>query len=191
MEKQVSTISRAVCASIRNIGRVRRYLTNDAAKTIVNALVVPRIDSCNSLLFGVSDLQLTRLQKLQNMAARLITLTKRSDHITPILEELHWLPVAQRIVFKYCLLVHKITHGKAPAYLNNVVQPYIPKRILRSSQQALLSPMRARTNWGNRAFEMAAPTIWNNLPFNIRMNSTIDKFKKDLKTHLFVSVFNV
>ena len=91
-------------------------------------------------------------------------------------------------------ILFKITHGKAPAYLNNVVQPYIPKRILRSSQQALLSPMRARTNWGNhgnRAFEMAAPTIWNNLPFNIRMNSTIDKFKKDLKTHLFVSVFNV
>ena len=82
------------------------------------------------------------------MAARL---TKISDHVTPILEELATSSATHS--FKYCLILvymYTIIHGKAPAYLTNVVQPYTPKRVLRlSHQQALLTPMRARTNWGD------------------------------------------
>ena len=189
MEKQVSTVSRGVCASIRNIGRVRKHLTCDAAKTIVNALVISRIDSCNSLLFGISDFLLSRLQRLQNMAARLITLTRKYDHISPVLADLHWLPVEQRIVFKYSLLIYKIQLGKAPVYLADSVQSYTPRRALRSSEQGLLKLNRTNTQWGNRAFGIAAARIWNNLPAIIRFNSSINSFKKDLKTHLFKVAF--
>ena len=94
-----------------------QYLTPDATKTLVHALVSNRLDNCNSLLVGVSSQLLQRLQVIQNAAARLVTGVRRSEHMTPILRDLHWLPVRRRITFKTAVLVYKCLHDMAPQYL--------------------------------------------------------------------------
>jgi hypothetical protein len=93
MEKHVNTVCRSAYHQLRNIGRIRKYLTTDATKTLVNCLVISKLDYCNSLLFGIPKLTVNKLQRVQNTAARIITKTPRHDHITPVLKELHWLPI--------------------------------------------------------------------------------------------------
>ena len=104
---------------------------------------------------------------MQNTAAGLITKSRKHEHITPILNSLHWLPVVNRIKFKILLLVFKIKHGFAPTYLSDLLQPMIPSRSLRSSKHAHLQYTpgpRTYTRYGDRAFSVAAPKLWNNLP---------------------------
>ena len=86
-------------------------LLAEAAKTVVHAFIASRRDYCNSLLFRISDNLLRRLQAVQNAAARLVTGTRRREHITPVLRQLHWPPVRQRIEFKLAVLVYKAMNG--------------------------------------------------------------------------------
>ena len=108
-------------------------------KRIVNAFVISRIDYCNSILYGLPMIELEKLQRVQNIAARLITeLSSRRDHITPVLKNLHWLPVRSRITFKILLLTYKILNGHSPRYLTSLISFYKPARSLRSSDHLVL-----------------------------------------------------
>ena len=190
MDCHVTAVSKAAFCSIRNIGRIRKHLTRDAAETIIHAFVTSRLDSSNSLLYGITNSQLSRLQRLQNIAARIITHTKKTDHITPVLADLHWLPIEQRLKYKMCLIVFKILHEMAPSYLTELVQPYVPgHRGLRSSKQGLLQEKAAKHQWGQRSFQVAAPKLWNSLPEFVKLSGTVNIFKKNLKTHLYSEAF--
>ena len=105
----------AVCWSaygyLQQLRSVTRVLSSETAKTVVYAFISSRLDYCNSLLFGISDNLLRRLQAIQNAAARLVTGTRRREHITPVLRQLHWLPVQQLIEFKLTVLVYKAMNG--------------------------------------------------------------------------------
>lgn len=114
--------------SVRNIGRKRSYITDDACKTLVNTLVTSRLDYGNVLLYGINDNILARLQQVQNTAARLITRKCKHDHITPVLVSLHWLPVKYRCHFKILLYTFKAVHNQAPVYLKDLVCEYHPFR---------------------------------------------------------------
>ena len=174
---------------IRNIGSIRKYLTQQSAETLVHAFVTTKLDYCNSLLYGLPSSHVQKLQYVQNTAARVVTLTKKFDHISPVLASLHWLPIQQRIQFKILLFVFKIFHGLAPQYLAELITPYHPLRNLRSANQMLLNvPSRPRTHtYGDRPFSQCAPMLWNRLPDFIRTSSSIGVFKSHLKTHLFKS----
>ena len=104
MEQQITTICKSAFFHIRNIRKVRKYLPQHAAETVVNALVTSRLDNCNALLLGLPKNLLQKLQYVQNSAARLIMGTNKRDHIRPVLKRLHWLPIDNRIVFKILLL---------------------------------------------------------------------------------------
>jgi len=117
MSNHIAAVCRATYFPLRQIRMIARSLTVDAAKTLVQAFITCRLDYCNSLFCGITDNLFRRLQSVQNAAARLITGTRRSDHITPVLRELHWLPVRQRVDFKLAVLVYKALHDLTAPYL--------------------------------------------------------------------------
>ena len=106
MNAHVTKVCQAIHFHLRNIGKVRKCLDFDTTTILVHSLVTSRLDYCNSLLLGVPKQTLNRLQMVQNDAARLITLSKRRDHVQPILKSLHLLPIAERVIFKVALLVY-------------------------------------------------------------------------------------
>ena len=113
-------------------------------------------------------------------------LTGRQEHITPVLKELHWLPVRQRISFKVLVLTYQTLHGTAPQYMTDLLSRYQPTRSLRSSDALLLTaPQSHLTSFWDRAFQHAAPTrLWNRLPISLRSANNLNSFKK-LKRHFF------
>ena len=84
-----------------------QIITDHLHKTLVHSFISSRLDYCNSLLYGVDDSLLKKLQAVQNTAARVTAETRKFDHITPVLRELHWLPVRKRIVYKLAVMVYK------------------------------------------------------------------------------------
>ena len=96
---------------------IQRYLAPEATKSLVHAFIMSRLDYGNALPAGLPLEHLKKLQRIQNIVARIITFTLRRDHITPILKQLHWLPIKRRIEFKILLLVFRCINGTAPLYL--------------------------------------------------------------------------
>ena len=190
MDKQITATCQAANFQIRRIGRIRKYLTFDAAKTVVHAYVTSRLDNGNALLVGAHKYQKQKLQHTQHSAARLVKLTRKHDHITPVLKQLHWLPIEQRIYYKICLLAYKAQNGQAPAYLCSLLKPYSTQRSLRSSNKSLLDEHRTENKYDDMAFENAAPKYLNNLPQDIRQASSLESFKSSLKTCLFRRYFD-
>ena len=186
MDAHVKNICRNTHFHLRNIGAIRQLLPVSGAEQLMHALVTSRLDYCNSLLYGLPDNKIKRLQRIQNIAARIVSLSPKSSHITPILHDLHWLPVKQRIVFKILLLTYRSIHGSAPEYLSELVTVYQQSRSLRSASQLLLSVPKTRLkSYGDRCFAAAAPREWNKLPLHVRLSPSLDSFKTRLKTFLF------
>jgi hypothetical protein len=127
-----------------------------------------------------------------NIAARILTLTPPSNNITPILKELHWLPIEQRIEYKIILLTFKAMHGAAPQYILDMLKPKPTPRALRSSDANLLAVPTTRTKtYGDRAFSASAPKLWNKLPDDLRAFTELPAFKSALKTFLFKSAYKL
>ena len=115
MEPHINNTMRAAFFKIRGISYYRRFLTPSCAKTLIHAYITSKLDYCNGLLYGLHSQQLNRHQSISNTAARLVTMTRKFDHITPILRNLYWLPVNFRVQFKLLLQVYKTLHGLAPS----------------------------------------------------------------------------
>ena len=185
-ENHVSYICKSAYFYIRNIYRMRKYMDKATTDALVRALITSRVDYCNSLLGNVPKYVLHRLQTIQNVSARLICRIPRGHHITPTLKELHWLPIEQRIKYKQLVLTYKIIHGKAPRYLADVLHQYAPSRSLRSAQKHLLPVPKTRLKtFGDRAFSVQAPRLWNLLPNDLKLLPSLELFKQHLKTYLF------
>ena len=186
MNEHISAICRSAYMHLHNIGRVRNCLDKKTAETLVHALITSRLDYCNSVLFGVSEKLIHRLQIVQNSAARIVTKSRKRTHITPILKELHWLPVTYRIQYKALLTIFKILHGTAPKYLSELIAHYKPTRSLRSTNQFLLQvPSTRLKTFGDRAFSVYGPKLWNSLPMHVKQADSLEHFKTALKTYLF------
>ena len=131
-----------------------------------------------------------KVQRVQNAAVRLVPCTRKYDRITPVLKELYWLPVKQRIIFKVWLFTNKALKALAPRYISDFLVQYKPPRALRSSDNKLLQvPHFKLRTYGGRFFSYIAPYLWNQLPDAIRQPSSLATFKSNLKTHLFDQVF--
>ena len=109
MEKQVNAVTKSCYYQIRNIGHTRHYISNEACKVLVHSLVTSRLDYGNAVLYGIPQTLSGRLQRVQNYAARLITRTRKREHITPVLCQLHWLPVLYRSHYKILLYTYTDT----------------------------------------------------------------------------------
>jgi hypothetical protein len=190
MKDQVASICKRAYYQLHLIHQVRKSISEDAARTLVQSNVTSLLDYCNALLAGLPAQLIERLQKVQNCAARIVKKAERRCHVTPLLMELHWLPVKFRICYKVNILTFKAIHGQAPAYLSDLVQPYHPSRNLRSGSRNLLTvPTSKLRTVGERAFSSQAAFLWNNLPVQLRSIDDFCDFKKCLKTHYFQVAF--
>lgn len=190
MEKQVINVCRNCYISLRDIGRIRHYLTEESTKQLIIALVTSKLDTNNALLYKISQKHIDKLQLVQNNAARLIARKKKHSHITQTKMDLHWLPVSFRIQYKIYLLTHKCIHRTAPSYLQELTPPYICNREgLRSANKGLLKEEQRKKGISDRAFCNAAPALWKQLPIDIRQITNLDLFKKKLKTYLFAKAY--
>ena len=186
MLPQVNSICKSAFFHLRNISRIRKYLSRAATERLIHAFVTSKLDSYNSLFYGLPKYCIQKLQSVLNAAARLLTYTSKYDHITPVLAELHWLPVEKHIIFKILLLTYKALHIQAPTYISELLVPYKPARTLRSSSALLLKQHKYNLkNYGYRQFQVSAPCLWNSLPKSIKSASSVNFFKSKLKTYLY------
>ena len=181
----IGQICRSCYYHIRDLRRIRRHLRLEDAKCLATALVTSRLDYCNSLLQGLAAKDILKLQRVQNCLARVVTKSGRFASSLPLRRSLHWLPISSRIEFKINLLTFKVLSTGQPSYLSNLISRAMPRRILRSNNEILLSVPRVKTMTGARAFSSCAPTLWNRLPLSVRSSDTVSVFRKRLKTHLF------
>ena len=190
VDVHIDMICKASCYHIRALRHIKQSIDSQTLKTIACAIVGAKLDYCNSILHGISVGNLNRLQRVQNMLARVVTGTKKFDHITPILKDLHWLPMARRIDFKLATIVFNVRKSKQPEYLSALVIDYEQSRSLRSENKRFIYTPRTNTKLAGRRFSSAAPAIWNNLPCDIRTCEDLGTFKRKLKTHFFKLAFD-
>ena len=190
MDKQISKTCQAAWFHLFQISKIKKYLSDEQMKSIVHAFITSKIDQNNALYYGLPKTKLSRLQSVQNAAAKLISGQSRYNREPAPLYDLHWLPVQQRIMFKILLLCFKALHSQGPTYIKELLFPYQPNRALRSSSaHRLVEPRANMATYGDRAFSIAAPKLWNKLPKYIKDAGTVYSFKKLLKSHLFRDAF--
>ena len=183
----MSLICQSCQYHIRALRHIRPILDANTARLVGHALVSSRLDCANSIMYGMSKSLTAKLQRQQNMLARVVLRTNRLSSAGPLLNELHWLPVASRIQFKIATLTHKIRSTGTPSYLSSLLSHYKPTRQLRSSSSNLLVQPPSKTKFGSLAFHTAAPLIWNGLPADVKSSPFFQTFKKMLKTYYFRS----
>lgn len=191
MSGQISNICKSAAYSLWRLGKIRHLIDKKSTERLVHAFTTSRLDYCNSVLYGIQDYQLKKLQTIQNSAARLVSRVKKSDnhHVTNILQNLHWLPVGCRIQFKLLCIIFKCIHWEsAPSYLKELLSPNVQGayRLRRDNAISLKrTSFKTLKSYGDRAFAVSAPLLWNNLPQSIRTTDNYDTFKSRLKTHFF------
>ena len=208
LNRHISDICSSSSFHLKALRHVRPLLDEPTSNAIACSLIGSRLDYCNSLLAGTTAHNITRLQNIQNRAAKTVCRSGRRDSATAALQRLHWLPVKQRINYKIALLTAKaITYG-SPVYIRDMVSRYEPTRTLRSSVSCMLTvPSVANKNsLLSRSFTCYAPTYWNSLPFALRSSvqncdvvnhsvttsvntCSINCFKHKLKFYLFTEAF--
>jgi flagellar biosynthesis chaperone FliJ len=191
MSHHIKIKCQAAYAQLHHIAKIRKYLDQASAETLIHGLVHSHLDYSNALLAGLPKNLLQKLQMVQNAAARVLCWISKYDHIQPTLKQLHWLPVTYRITFKLCVLTHKALHGTGPTYLRDMLHIRSSEYSLRSTDTLTLEvPKTRRRTLGDRAFLAVAPREWNSLPRDLRVINDLDMFKRRLKTHLFSIAYN-
>lgn len=175
------------------IKSIRQYLSSDATETLVLSLVISHLDYCNVILYGISQTELSKLQRIQNMCAKLVLNRSKFESSKQALFDLHWLPIRARINFKILVYMYNCSVGKAPTYLIDLLTPQTPKRELRSSKSSdgcFIVPFNKNKTFADRSFRTIGPKLWNNLPIDIRRSPSVDIFKRQLKTHFFKDYYS-
>ncbi len=201
---------KAAFKQLYNLRRIRKYLTREATETLVHSFIFSHIDYCNALLYGVPNYQIKKLQRIQNMAAKLVFQQPKFSHVTPLLTQLHWLQVKDRIKFKVLILTFKGVHKLAPSYICDMFEQRSTKYSSRSSTSiekidfengeiknniksshivCLNVPKTHRETFMERSLVVAGPVLWNSLPELLRRKTDFEKFKSLLKTHLFKQAY--
>ena len=163
---------------LSDIGKIRNLLTPKHTELLVHAVISSRLDYCNSLLYGANKEHIEKLQKIQNAAARLISLRKKHESVSDVLVDLHWLRVEARIFFKLLILVYKCINNMAPECIIDLID-------IRDVTTCTLAYKHFQSSYARKSFSYIAPKLWNNLPYNLRLCPTLTKFKSQLKYLLF------
>ena len=161
------------CANLFRISNIRRFLMKDACNALMLGLVIVHLDYANGLYASLPKSCINKLQRIQNMAAKVVLCRKKQDSATECLKALHWLPICVRIKYKICVMVFKCLNGLAPSYLNTMLHKPHVTRETRSSQDTTklsIPPTKKRT-FADRAFSVSGPRMWNSLPSSIHTSA--------------------
>ena len=191
LEQHISNVSRMCYYEIRRISSIRSFLNQQAAASLMSALVLSRLDYCNSLLAGLTHSQTDKLQRVQNHAARVVTRKRMRDHVTPLLRDLHWLPVRSRCRYKIATLAYRHFEKTLPKYLGDtLVTRNCPREVRSKSMKRLEPPKKPKLkSVGGRSFSQITPMVWNSLPADLKALPSLPIFKARLKTYLFTEYF--
>ena len=190
MNSQINSIVKRSYYELRKLGQIRDYLDTNSTKALASACILSRLDYCNSILAGAPDELLNKLQMVQNNAARLVLKRSKREHVTPLLKELHWLPIKSRIDFKLAMLCFKSIKCGGPVYLENLLTPHTSSRPIRTNYLNTFNiPSINLKTYGDRAFTFIGPSVWNSLANDLRSADTLSIFKRNLKTYLFKKYF--
>ena len=194
MNSHTNKVCNASFYYLHNTRWITKHLSRDSSETLIHAFVSNRLDHRNSLLYGLPQLQIDKIQRVQNAAARLIFEQPKFCHITPVLSKLHWLPIKNGIKFKILRMTFKAIHGMAPDYIWKLISRRKSTGYsLRSSTKVMLEVASSKIlqTLGGRAFCYAAPKLWNNLPSEISSLDSLSNFKCHVETYLFKHAFNL
>ncbi len=169
--------------NLKDMYQVRSYLSLYSSEIMVDVFITSYLDYYKCLLWGLPKNQIKKLQAIQNTAAHLVTTSYKYDHITFILKDLHWQPVQQRINFKMLLFTFKCLHGQPPKYRHDFLTWSYPKRLRSDNKLLLVLPKSKQVTYGDHAFSIATPWMWNVLPNYIKRSVNIEVIKCHLKTH--------
>ncbi len=137
-KKHFSSICKTAFFHLKNISKLQPMLSMSNAETLIHVFMTSRLDYCNALWGGCSARLINKLQLVQNAAARVLTRTRKYDHISPVLSTLHWLPIKHCIHFKILLIAYKALNGLAPQYSSELLSHYSPSCPLRSQNSGHL-----------------------------------------------------
>ena len=137
-KNHISNICKICWMNIRKIRTIRQFIDEDTCKTIVQGLITSYLNYCNVLYMGLPDTEMSKLQRVQNAAARLILNRSKYDSATEALKSLHWLRIRERTLFTAMCFVYRIIKEQAPRYLMDMLQRKPHSRALRSAQDELL-----------------------------------------------------
>lgn len=190
--KHIQNKCKAAMINLLRLKTIRNVIPKDTMHTLVRALVISHLDYANCILYGLPEKDLNQLQRLHNMAAKLMCNKAKYDSAAECLKDLHWLPIRQRIKYKILCIVHKCVNGKCLDYLRNLLIEKVQHRPnLRSNKHSkLLKEIRTRRKtFADRSFSVAGPVLWNQMTDELRTLESYDEFKKKLKTYLFKKAF--
>ena len=180
-ETQINKVVKSSFNTIRNLSRIKMYLSQQQLQILVSSLIFSLLDYCNSLYYGLPANSIMKMQRVQNCAARLVMKNRVSfrSSLDGVFNKLHWLKVKFRIIYKIILVVHNCIHGKAPNEVAALLHYGDSERTMNFQETRVL-----RSTYGDRAFSHAAPKMWNRLPPDIRKVKETLTFKKSLKSFL-------
>ena len=212
MKTHVDAKCTAAFHQLYSLRRIRKYLSQQAPESLIHAFIFSHIDYCNGLLNGVSKHLINKLQRIQNMAARLVYKLPKFSHVTPLLIDLHWLPVEYHVRYKILLFTYKAIHQLAPQYINELfirkstryrsrlssitrnivfVNGSVSGEIAFDDIIYLQVPRTKCVTFEQRSLAVTSPQLWNSLPIEIKMENNLVGFKRKIKTYLFKLAFNV
>ena len=187
-KNQISYKCKVAMGNFYRLKQIRGILTKQSAKVLACCLVLSHLDYANALYIGLPNVEINKLQRIQNMTAKLVTNSKKYDSAKKALKDLHWLPIRQRIIYKILTLTFKCLSGDAPLYLQNLI---IRRRVNRpgmrfsKAENLLEIPFTRAKTFADRSFFVAGPRLWNDLPDYLRTTNDYNEFKKLLKCFLF------
>ena len=190
LEPHVNNVVKSSFYNIKNLWKIRKFLNQDHTNIAAHAFVTSKLDYANALLGGAPKFLIGRLQRVQNAAARVVTKTRKYDHISEKMKELHWLPICNRIKYKINLITWKALNGQAPKYITELLET--GEINLRSNNNKLLHiPKTNLVSQGDKAYAKVAPVLWNSLPTTLRSMDKLTSFKKGLKTFYFKESYDL
>ncbi len=182
-DSHISNICKTAFFIFKNISKLRPMLSMSNVEMLIHAFITSRLDYSNALLGGCSARLINKLQMVQNAAAKVLTRTRKYDHISPVMSTLPWLPIKHRIDLQILLITYKALNGLAPQYLSKLLSHCSPSRPLRSQNSGhLIIPRISKSTAGGRSFFYLAPKLWNNLPNTVQEADTLCQFNSRLKT---------